>query len=185
MVHSKKSFGPLLCLLGLLLALTASAKPPPSKGAWPDSLPYATGGFVLALAGVFLWRQKTPGKMPLFAGAGMGQNRQNYKELWLAFLEDLQALHGRSATLSLAEISQQLEYLQDRFILPLAQARMTFLVGSKQEQGLERLAVFSRGELWINRAQSAAGDQHKEETLVSLNWALESFLAVQNSFSKV
>lgn len=184
MDYLKKYRGPVLCLLGLWLALTASAKPPANKGDWPDTLPYAVGGFMAALVGVALWRRQQLSQATEQSEFETTNSEfVNHEAIWTAFWEDFQRFHGVLPTLTLAEIFARLTYLQDHFILPLVQVRWHLFVGSDRESGLERLATFSRGELWMNRAQTTAGDQHREETLVALAWAKESFLAVHNSFS--
>ena len=184
MDYLKKYSGPLLCLLGLWLALTASAKPPANKGGWPDTLPYAVGGFMTALVGIGLWRRQLlsqTAEQNEYATAH--RKLVNHEATWTAFWAAFQRFQESLPTLTLTEIVAQLTYLQDHFILPLVQVRWQLFVGSDREGGLERLATFSRGELWMNRAQTTAGDQHREETLAALAWAGESFLAVHNSFS--
>lgn len=184
MVHLKKYLGSFLCLLGLLLALTASAKPPSKNGDWPDSAPYAGGGFVLALVGVTLWRRQQSLVAAFAPVSKEGSHATDHEKLWTTFLESLQVLHNALPSLPLSEISTRLEQIQDQFILPLSQARMVFFVETTERQrGMARLTAFSRGELWINRAQSTSGDQHREETLAAIAWAIESFLEVQASFS--
>ena len=187
MMDLKKQSGPLLCLLGLWLALTASAKPPPQQGGWPDTLPYAAGGFVMALVGVGLWRRRA--SRTRMAGAEgwempPGHGSEEHARLWTLFLEAFQSFHTALPSMTLPEILDRLIHLQDRFILPLSQARMVFFVASDTVRGWGRLTAFSRGELWMNRAQTTAGDEHREETLAALAWARESFLEVQNAFSE-
>ena len=182
MVTLKKYLAPLLCLVGLWLALTASAKPPVKNGDWPDSVPYAAGGLALALLGAVLWRRQQFASADALSVNKDSRYVTDHERLWNNFLAALQVLHKSLPSLQLAEISTQLANLQDQFILPLVQARMVFFVESDRDRGLERLTAFSRGELWLNRAQSTAGDQHREETLAAIAWAVESFLEVQESF---
>lgn len=178
-----KSIGSFMCMVGLLVALAASAKPPTEHGAWPDTVPYAAAGLLLALTGVVIWRRQQRSLNAEHSSQQKEQKSANLQPLWTAFLQDLQALNRTSSSMTLAEIASRLQHLHDQFILPLSQARMAFFVRSGSQHGVERLTAFSRGELWLNRAQSTAGDQHKEETLAALTWAEESFQEVQNLFS--
>lgn len=178
----KQSIGPLICLFGLLLALTTAAKPPVAAGKWPDTLPYTLGSCGLALAGLLLWRRQPH---PLWAETDLttdqkeSQSPERAEEGLEPCVTALQGLLTTLPTLTITEIAAELETLYTQHLLPLSQRHKQFMTGETQEEGLERLALFSQGELWINRARSAAGDRHREETIQSLEWAMESLLAVQ------
>lgn len=179
----KRHLGPVICFLGLLMALTASAKPPDQGGRWPDTVPHAAGGLVLALAGTLLWRQQT-GRGPSPSDEKAGRRRApppveaHHEALWADFMTTLETLEQKIAPMPLEEAAAHLHHLHDRFVLPLSHARKTFLMPPGEAHGLAQLTLFSRGELWINRAQSTAGDQHREETMAAIRWAKACFLEV-------
>lgn len=176
----KQYVGPFTCLFGLLLALTTAAKPPTAAGQWPDTLPYTLASCGLALVGLLLWRRQPH---PLWAETEFTNTEESQSteagEGLEPFIIALQTLHTTLPTLTMPEIAARLETLYTQHMLPLSQRPKQLMAGVTQEQGLERIACFSQGELWINRARSAAGDQHREETIKSLEWAMESLMAVQ------
>ena len=176
----KQYVGPLTCLFGLLLALVTAAKPPVAVGEWPDTFPYTLGGCGVAMVGLLLWRRQP---RPLWTKTDLPDTEENLSLEGGGRLEPcvaaLQRLHATVPSLTMTEVADQLETLYIQRMLPLVQTHKQLMVGVAQEQGLARLNLFSQGELWINRARSAAGDQHREETLKSLQWAVESLLAVQ------
>ncbi|MEO5350001.1 MAG: hypothetical protein H7836_10170 [Magnetococcus sp. YQC-3] len=170
----------LLTLSGLLLLLTFAAKPPAEAGAWPTTLPHALGGAILALLGLFLWRRQPQplwGENPSMAAEE--EDIPGDATPLTACVEELQALQSGISLRPMEEIFLDLESVYNRHIFPLSLARKRLTIGLDRARGLELLALFSRGELWINRARSAAGDRHREETRLSLIQALEIFLAVQ------
>ncbi|MBF0401082.1 MAG: hypothetical protein HQL90_09980 [Magnetococcales bacterium] len=170
---------PLTCLFGLLFALTAAAKPPLAAGEWPDTLPHALAGCGVAVLGLWFWRRQPH---PLWAESSPAEEEEQLLAAGGRLepcLAALQALQTRLPTLTVTAMAAELEIFYTRHLLPLSQTHKQFMAGVAQEQGLERLALFSQAELWINRARSAAGDQHQAESLQSLEKATASLLELQ------
>ncbi|MEO5339790.1 MAG: hypothetical protein H7837_04615 [Magnetococcus sp. MYC-9] len=167
--------GPVLCLSGILLALTAAAKPPLVAGQWPDTLPYALGGLALALPGLFWWRRSAT---PLWGETGQAEEESGPVAGEGGGLEGcvaaLQALEERLPSLTLPEIADRLEEINTAWVVPLSR-RHPSAPGPR----------FAQGELWINRARSAAGDRHLAETRRALRWALESLAAIPPAVTPV
>ncbi|MBF0462545.1 MAG: hypothetical protein HQL87_14265 [Magnetococcales bacterium] len=175
-----KYVGPVLGLSGLLWGLTSATQPPAAMGGWPASWPYTLAGYALALVGVVLWRRQPH---PLWAEAipldtEASQVLADGQPLTRC-VAALQLLQVRLPDLSMADILTELEAIHTRWILPLSRTHQPFTEGVEREEGMARLALFSQGELWVNRARSAAGDQHRAETQRSLVLALGSLVAVQ------
>ncbi|MEO5362350.1 MAG: hypothetical protein H7838_01810 [Magnetococcus sp. DMHC-8] len=170
---------PLICLGGLLLAVTCAAKPP-AAGGWPDTLSGALVGCGVALVGVVLWRRQPE---PVWADAlpddGAGDPCPVSGGQLGACVAALQAVHAALPGLAMPALLVELETIHTRWVLPLSRSRQPFMAGVDRAQGATRLALFARGELWLNRARSAAGDQHREEARRSLAWAVTHFQDVQ------
>ncbi len=179
----KQYWWPLLCLVGLLLALATAAKPPTAMGGWPDTLPYTLGGYALALVGVVLWRRQPH---PLWAETALDDPEAGPLPgdggPLTACVVALQSLRATSSGLTMPLLLTELEAIHTQWVLPLSRTHRPFMMGVSRERGMERLAFFAQGELWLNRARSAAGDQHRGETERSMTLALEQFLVVQQSF---
>ena len=166
------SVGPYLFAVGILVAIAGSAKLPDAQGQFPDTLPIFILGALAAATGIFLWRrqikleQEQPDNDP---------NAVNPFERLESIQAPLAKLSEEAPTLGTEQLCDRVDAILQEYVIPFAQARHKIIEKLGMDKGAELLVVVAYGERMLNRAWSAAADEHAPESVASVQEAYEAF----------
>ncbi len=166
------SFGPYLFAAGILVAIAGSAKLPEAQGGFPDTLPIFILGAITAAVGIFLWRrqikqeQEQPDTDP---------NAINPFERLESIQAPLAQLNTDAPGLETEELCTRVDAILQEYVIPFAMARHKVIEKLGMDEGAELLIVVAYGERMLNRAWSAAADEHAPESVASIQEACEAF----------
>ncbi len=166
------SFGPYLFAGGILIAIAASAKLPETQGGFPDTLPIFILGAIAAVVGTILWRrqikqeQEQPDTDP---------NAINPFERLESIQAPLLKLNDEAPTLETEALCERVDAILQEYVIPFAMARHKVVEKLGMDKGAELLVVVAYGERMLNRAWSAAADEHAPESVASIQEACEAF----------
>ncbi|MBT6176995.1 MAG: hypothetical protein HOI23_07080 [Deltaproteobacteria bacterium] len=173
--QSSRSFGPYIFAAGILVAIAGSAKLPLERGQFPDTLPVFIVGAVAAAIGIYLWRrqikieQDQPDNDP---------NAVNPFERLESIQAPLADLGSDANGLTTAQLCDRVDAILQEYVVPFAIARNKVVEKLGMDKGAELLVVVAYGERMLNRAWSAAADEHAPESISSILEAIEAFKEV-------
>ena len=173
--QSSRSFGPYIFAAGILLAIAGSAKLPLEHGQFPDTLPVFIVGAVAAAIGIYLWRrqirieQEQPDNDP---------NAVNPFERLESIQAPLEQLGADANGLTTTQLCDRVDAILQEYVVPFAIARNKVVEKLGMDKGAELLVVVAYGERMLNRAWSAAADEHAPESISSILEAIEAFKEV-------
>ena len=173
--QSPRSFGPYIFAVGILVAIAGSAKLPLERGQFPDTLPVFILGAVAAAVGIFLWRRQIKLEQEQSED---DPNAVNPFERLQSLQAPLAKLGADAAGLSTAELCERVDAILQEYVVPFAIARNKVIEKLGMDKGAELLVVVAYGERMLNRAWSAAADEHAPESISSILEALEAFKEV-------
>ena len=166
------SFGPYIFAAGILVAIAGSAKLPEAQGQFPDTLPLFILGAIAAAVGIVLWRrqikleQEQPDTDP---------NAVNPFERLESIQAPLTALAAEAPGLETEALCERVDSILQEYVIPFALARHKVIETLGMDKGAELLVVVAYGERMLNRAWSAAADEHAPESVASIQEACEAF----------
>ncbi len=166
------SFGPYIFAAGILVAIAGSAKLPETQGGFPDTLPAFILGAITAVIGIILWRrqikqeQEQPDTDP---------NAINPFERLQSIQAPLVKLKEEASTLDTEALCDRVDNILQEYVIPFAMARHKVVEKLGMDKGAELLVVVAYGERMLNRAWSAAADEHAPESVASIAEACEAF----------
>jgi len=173
--QTSRSVGPYLFAAGILVSIAASAKLPEAQGQFPDTLPIFIVAALAGALGIFLWRKqiKLEQEQP--------ETNPNAVDPFER-LESLQAplaqLGADCPNLEPEELCERVDQVLQEYVIPFAMARHKVIEKLGMDKGAEILVVVAYGERMLNRAWSAAADEHAPESISSILEALEAFKEV-------
>ena len=171
------SVGPYLFAGGILVAIAGSAKLPEAQGQFPDTLPAFIIGTLAAAIGIFLWRrqikieQEQPDNDP---------NAVNPFERLESIQAPLADLNAEASSLTTEQLCERVDAILQDYVIPFALARHKVIEKLGMDKGAELLVVVAYGERMLNRAWSAAADEHGPESTASIQEAYEAFKELAN-----
>lgn len=164
--------GPLLFVVGILVAIAGSAKLPAAQGQFPDTLPVFILGAMAAAIGIALWRRQIK----------IEQSQPESDPNAVDPFERLESLQAPLAQLKVAVVDMDTQTICDKvdellqqYVLPFADARHKVVEKLGMDKGAELLVVVAYGERMLNRTWSAAADGHAPEAISSLGEAADAF----------
>lgn len=102
------------------------------------------------------------------AGGGAAAAGSDVVAAMRQLTERLEALVKEAPSLSLAEVAERISRLSADFFAPISDGSPRMLGAMGPERYAEVFGTYASGERSIARAWSAASDQHRPETLASL-----------------
>lgn len=154
---------PLLFGLGIVLAISSSARLPADGQTWPDTLPLFCLGAALALVGLILWhravalhRRAPPSATAAADGTDPFSRLQN-------LLPPARQLAAELPGLSASQLCARVDHLLGAFLLPFVEDRQQVIDRLGMAPAAEILVTVAYGERLLNRAWSAASDGHLPE----------------------
>lgn len=167
-----KIIGPSLFFLGILVAISGSAKLPAAGATYPDTAAIFVAGMILAIVGTVLWR-KTVAQM---ANEELDPNKDTDA---LQLLRELSApaqdLRHAITELTPDKICENVDLLLESYVLPFAENRQQVLNRLGMNTGAELLVTMAYGERMLNRTWSAAADGYPHEALAVYPDAVDAF----------
>lgn len=158
--------------IGIIISILGAAKVPAEGSKWPDTLVLFSIGAAIAIAGLMMWR------MAVKKANAEEANTKDDKDpatLLSNLVEPLQKLSNDIADLDADAITQRVDEVLDKYVLPFADVRQRIVNKLGMEKGAEILVVVAYGERMLNRVWSAAADGHLPEAQASFPEALEAF----------
>jgi len=164
--------GPLLFFVGILIAISGSAKMPAEGATYPDTMGIFFVGAVLAIIGTVLWRMAVAKK-------ASEQLEQSNETDALSLLRNLMAparqLRDDIQGLDNNAMCERVDELLNGFILPFADNRQQVINRLGMDTGAELLVTMAYGERMLNRTWSAASDGYPAEALAVYPDAVDAF----------
>jgi hypothetical protein len=173
--QASRSFGPYLFTAGILVSIAASAKLPEAQGQFPDTLPIFIVAALTGALGIFLWRKQIKLEQEQSED---DPNAVNPFERLQSLQAPLAKLGADAAGLSTPELCDRVDAILQEYVIPFALARHKVIEKLGMDKGAEILVVVAYGERMLNRAWSAAADEHAPESISSILEALEAFKEV-------
>ena len=84
-------------------------------------------------------------------------------------------LKEEASTLDTEALCDRVDSILQEYVIPFAMARHKVVEKLGMDKGAELLVVVAYGERMLNRAWSAAADQHAPESVASIEEACEAF----------
>lgn len=164
--------GPLLFFVGILIAISGSAKMPAEGDTYPDTVGLFLFGAAIAVIGTILWRMAVAQK----ASEHLEQSNDTDA---LSLLRNLMAparqlrdeIHG----LDHKGMCERVDELLNEFILPFADNRQQVINRLGMDTGAELLVTMAYAERMLNRTWSAASDGYPAEALAVYPDAVDAF----------
>ena len=164
--------GPLLFFVGILIAISGSAKMPAEGATYPDTMGIFFVGAVLAIIGTILWRIAVGKK----ASEQLQQsNETDALSLLRNLMEPARQLRDEIQGLDTDAICERVDQLLNSFILPFADNRQQVIIRLGMDTGAELLVTMAYGERMLNRTWSAASDGYPAEALSVYPDAVDAF----------
>jgi len=169
-----KRLGFLLFCLGIVGAILCAAKMPAEGQEWSDMLVYFGAAIALGIVGLVLWRRGVSQEAQ--AAAKATGDSANPVTLLSGLPEPLAALSGDIEQLDASQLTERVDDLLNRFVLPFAEVRQTLIDRMGMEKGADVLVTVAFGERMLNRVWSAAADGHLPEARASFVDAHDALL---------
>jgi hypothetical protein len=164
--------GPLLFFVGILIAISGSAKMPAEGATYPDTMGIFFVGAALAIIGTVLWRITVAKK----ASEQLEQsNETDALSLLRNLMAPAQQLREDIQGLDNNAMCERVDQLLNDFILPFADNRQQVINRLGMDTGAELLVTMAYGERMLNRTWSAASDGYPAEALAVFPDAVEAF----------
>ena len=164
--------GPLLFFVGILVAISGSAKMPAEGADFPDTTGIFIAGAVVAILGTILWRKAVARKA---SEALQESNETDAIGLLKNAIGPCRALREDISTLTPNAICDRIDQLLNEYILPFADNRQQVLNRLGMNEGAELLVTIAYGERMLNRTWSAASDGYPQEALAVYPDAVDAF----------
>lgn len=175
-MKAKIGFG--LFSLGVAIGVTGGAKAPVEGQTWPDTLLIFGFGVGLAVVGLILWWQAERAmrlENSVKSETGKGDDPiQALRQL----SENIAVLIQKVPTLTLDELRISLQALSERWVYAVVSGRQQVNNRLGMTEGANVMISFAYCERMINRAWSAAADNHREEALSSIQEAYEAIVDI-------
>ena len=144
---------------------------------FPDTMRVFVGGALLGLLGLVLWRLGQKAETAEAASIGTEDQADDPIALLRSLQQPARKLAAEIDSLGSEEILERLDELNERFVLPFAEARMRVIDRKGMSVGADILATAAVGERMLNRTWSAAADGHLQEARSAYDEAVEAFTA--------
>lgn len=168
-----KKIAPFIFALGIIISIIGGAKIPADNSTWPDSLPFAIVGAVVALVGLFFWRQSMERTRQVSRKAAIGGKDP------LDYMRDIQAplrdLSNDLRSLSGEQICARVDEILDGYVTPLVDSRKVLSDTFGLVHATEILVPLAYGERMLNRVWSAAADGYPAEVELVFPEVLQAF----------
>ena len=170
MAKSMAKYGMILYALGICVAVIGAAKMPETGQTWSNTLYVFNDGIILTLLGLVLWR---------FGVSQDSSTTSEDKGTVVQLLKDmepiLEDLYREVDDLSCAQIAEYLMILKKQYLLKLENRRNQVINKFGLEKSADLLIAISYGERVLNRAHSAALDDHHDESVECVEEAYNAF----------
>ena len=164
--------GPCLFFVGILVAISGSAKMPAEGATYPDTTGIFLVGAFIAIIGTVLWRKA----VALKANEALEQsNDTDALSLLKNAMPPCRALREEINNLAPNAICDRVDELLNNYILPFADNRQQVLNRLGMNTGAELLVTMAYGERMLNRTWSAASDGYPQEALAVYPDAVDAF----------
>ncbi len=144
---------------------------------FPDTMGVFVGGALLAVLGLVLWRLGLRAETAEAANIGTVDQPDDPIALLRSLQQPARKLAAEIGSLDSDRLLERLDELNERFVLPFAEARMRVIDRKGMSVGADILATAAVGERMLNRTWSAAADGHLQEARSSYDEAVEAFTA--------
>ena len=173
--------GPLFFFIGVLIAISGSAKMPAEGATYPDTTGIFIAGMVLAIIGTILWRKAVAIK----ASAELDtSNETDALQLLRDLIAPAQQLRTDIVELGPEAICEKVDHLLETYVLPFADNRQQVLNRLGMNAGAELLVTMAYAERMLNRTWSAASDGYPHEALAVYPDAVDAFEEAETILSK-
>ncbi len=153
---------------------------------WPPSTPIFAAGIALALLGLLGWRKAIKVELAsqkMSSTTDETTDKTGTEEFGGSeFSEIFETLEGeliKLRGLQGLELCEQIDKIEERFIIPLSERRALFINQMGMEKGADILVTFAYGERMLNRVWSASADGAHREATESLEEALHVFREIR------
>ena len=134
----------------------------------PSTWPLFIAGAALGLVGLVLWRVATKAEAQASRVGDAEEDVHDPVTLLQQMEAPLHALHEESAKLTPHEITVRIDDITEQYILPFAEVRHGLIDRFGTAAGAEVLVTMAYAERMLNRAWSAAADEHLAEARNSI-----------------
>ena len=138
---------------------------------FPSTFPIFCVSIAAAIAGVAAWRMDATGKHEAAAKA----KGDDPISLLSKLHHELAQIQKQVTELSTPELIRRIDSVIDNLIFPFNQVRNSILTRYGMGYGAEILVTFAGAERSLNRAWSAASDDHREEAVSAFASAAQGF----------
>ena len=164
--------GPLLFFVGVLVAISGSAKMPAEGATYPDTTGVFFIGMAMAIVGTIFWRKSVAEK----ASAALDeQNETDALQLLRDLISPAEQLRESIDNLDPEIMCEKVDHLLETYVLPFADNRLQVLNRLGMNAGAELLVTMAYGERMLNRTWSAASDGYPREALAVYPDAVDAF----------
>ena len=169
---SQSIIGQGIFYVGMIVGIISSAKLPEESASWPDTMMYFGAAVVVCIVGLVVWRTAPKN---LAEGGGIHEHPLQLLEQLKQECSELIMVRGAP----MEEIQSRIETLLQSYFVPITTQQPLLY----QEYGMERAAhiliTLSYAQRMLHRSQSAYADGHTEESLSSLQEALEGIMELK------
>lgn len=175
-----KSVGVYMFFVGAITAIVAAAKMPIDGSEYPNTLGLFFVAAIVAIVGNILWHKSNKKLIIAHLKANKDNEAENPVFLLRKTIPAIEALKASKKTGM--EFCAEVDGIAINYIHPFTEKRHVLVDILGQAKGAEVLLIIAYAERMLNRAWSAASDEHDPEKESSIN---ESLVNYQKALGKV